>query len=396
MSFVLLLVLPASAETYQLGPQDVVSLRVVTWDDASATYVPMEGITGEYKVSVSGVIALPVIGSIQASGTTPEDLSDRVAESLKTSAGLFQLPIVSLEVQTYRPFYVIGEVSSPGAYSWRPQLTASKALALAGGITRGRDGATSDASVYRDVSSLQSVQVDLMRFRARAARLEAELTQSAEITFPASMAHPDGPEAVERIMAEERSILETRLSTFQRGTESNEALIELHQTELAALQGKLEGQKLQIESAREQVENLRTLVERGTVPLTRLISSERTLLDLGAEELDLNTAIFRARQRIGETERDQLQIVNDRQNDILRQLQDTRRRIELETKRETMLVGLAALSGVQPVDVPVQLYMQVRRSGPDGEMSILPIGPDAKILPDDVLEVELRLGVDAE
>jgi protein involved in polysaccharide export with SLBB domain len=388
--------LPAVAQTYLLGPEDVVSLRVVTWDDASASYVPMEGITGEYKVSVSGAIALPVVGRIQAVGITPEDLSESVAEALKTSAGLFQLPVVSLEISTYRPFYIAGDVNNPGAYAWRPQLTASKALALAGGTLRTRDASVNEASIYRDISSLQSVQVELVRMRAREARLEAELTQQTEITFHNLQAHPDGPEAVELIKQEERSILETRLASYVRSTQSNEALIALHETELAGLQGKLEGQRLQIESAREQTENLRTLVERGTVPASRVLSAERTLLDLSAEELDLNTAIFRARQRIGETQRDQLQMVNDRENDVLRQLQDTRRRIELDTKRESMLVGLAALSGVQPVDVPVELYMQVRRPTADGGSSVLPVGPDDAVLPGDVFEVQLRVGVDTQ
>lgn len=378
----------ASAQDYLLGPEDIVSVRVAIWDDATSNYVPMQAISGDYEVSVAGTISMPVVGSIAAEGATIEDVGTLVAESLRESAGLLQLPVVSLQILEYRPFYVSGDVTNPGAYTWRPQLTAVKALALSGGLLRAREGQIDEASGFREVNQLQSVQVELVRLRAREARLIAELADTETIEFPEQIYHPDGPEVVERIKAEERSILTTRLESKKRAIQSNEALIELYRTELSSLQSKLEGQKRQIEITREQVENLTKLVERGTVPANRLITMERTLMDQNADELDMNTAIFRARQRIGETQRDLLQLTDNRRQQIVAELQDARHNIVLQTKREEMFSGLAAMSGIRPVNTPYVVKMNVRRLV-GGETVVRSIGPDDLILPGDVFQVEL-------
>ena len=117
-------------------------------------------------------------------------------------------------------------------------------------------------------------------------------------------------------------------------------------------------------------------------------SSERTLTQLNGQLLDITSSMFRARQRIGEAERDQLEFADNRRHDAMTQLQETRRRLELEAKREAMLIGLAAESGVSPVDLPLQTRMRVRRAE-NGEVSVLQIGPDDLIRPGDVFEIEL-------
>ena len=385
----------AAAEEYLLGPEDLVSVRVATWDDATATYVPMQAITGDYKVSVGGMISLPVVGSVMAEGQTPEALGDRVAERLQSSAGLFQLPAVSLQIVEYRPIYITGDVSNPGSYAWRPTLTATKALAIAGGVLRAREDAFDEASGFREVNLLQAVQVELAQLKTRAARLEAELTGTSTIDFPDPIFHPDGPHVVERIKADEREIMAIRLESQKRSIESNEALIALYETELASLESKIVGQQRQLELTREQVENLKSLEERGLVPANRLISMEQNLMDQSAEELDLNTAIFRARQRIGETQRDLLQITDNRRQQVMSELQSTRHEIVLQTKREEMLAGLAAMSGVRPVNTTFVTDMRVRRSE-NGEVAVVSVGPDDMILPGDVFEVELRLEMSSE
>ncbi|KJZ18497.1 polysaccharide biosynthesis/export family protein [Loktanella sp. S4079] len=385
----------AGADTYLLGAEDVVSVRVATWDDATATYVPMQAISGDYTVSAGGMVSLPVVGSVVAAGQSPEELGAAVAERLQMSAGLFQLPAVSLQIIEYRPVYITGDVSNPGSYEWQPGLTATKALALAGGILRAREEAFDEASGFREINLLQSVQVELAQLRARGARLQAELTGTSDIDFPDPIYHPDGTHVVDRIKEDERAIMVMRIESQLRAIESNEALIALYATELASLESKLAGQQRQLELTREQVENLKSLEERGLVPASRLISMEQNLMDQNAEELDLNTAIFRARQRIGETQRDLLQLKDNRRQQIMTELQNTRHEIVLQSKREEMLAGLAAMSGVRPVNTVFVTNMQVRRND-GGSVAVVPVGPDEPILPGDVFEVELALQMSEE
>lgn len=379
-----------ASSPYLLGPEDSVSLRVVAWNEESASYEPMEALTGTYTVAPDGSLAVPIAGQISAGGATAEAVSAEIAARLQAATGLYQAPAVSMQILAYRPFYVSGDAAAPGAYAWRPGLTASKALALAGGLyrSRSRGQMQGEDAEYRLVNSLRGTQVELVRMRARQARLLAEQAGTEMIAFPEGLRHPDGPEAVARIQSEETAIFDIRGESLRRSIESNEALIALYQTELAALNGKLEGQRRQVEMARDQAEKLRRLVDRGAVVASRLVDAERILTNLNAEELDLNTAIFRARQRIGETRRDLLQVVDNRRHEVVAQLQDTRRKIELETKREAMFLGLAASQGSVLGDLPLSLRMNVRRDTHNG-VEVFAVGPDDAVLPGDVFEVSL-------
>jgi protein involved in polysaccharide export with SLBB domain len=43
-------------------------------------------------------------------------------------------PRVTAEVETYRPFFIFGEVTTPGQYPYVADMTVEKAIAIAGGF----------------------------------------------------------------------------------------------------------------------------------------------------------------------------------------------------------------------------------------------------------------------
>jgi polysaccharide export outer membrane protein len=49
--------------------------------------------------------------------------------------GYMKDPHVSLQVSTYRPFFIVGEVMKPGSYTYVNGMTVINAVALAGGYT---------------------------------------------------------------------------------------------------------------------------------------------------------------------------------------------------------------------------------------------------------------------
>lgn len=109
---------------YQLGVGDKV--RVTVFGE--------EELTGEYAVGPDGSLALPLIGNIAASGRTPGELQADIADKLSPEYILD--PRVSIDVLTYRPFYILGEVNKPGEYPYSAdQLTVAQAVAVAGGFT---------------------------------------------------------------------------------------------------------------------------------------------------------------------------------------------------------------------------------------------------------------------
>ncbi|WP_119169274.1 polysaccharide biosynthesis/export family protein [Algihabitans albus] len=127
---------------YLLGPGD--EIRVTVFGQPE--------LTGSYLVSDSGQVAVPLIAGIEASGVTADNLAERIAEELRSAEVVLE-PSVSVEVRTYRPFFILGEVAGPGRYPYESDMTVLTAVAIAGGftdrgrrdlfeITRARDGTT--------------------------------------------------------------------------------------------------------------------------------------------------------------------------------------------------------------------------------------------------------------
>jgi polysaccharide biosynthesis/export protein len=117
--------LPQTAPSaYRLGPGDVV--RLITFGE--------ENLTGEFRVSDSGTIALPLVGLVHAAGLSPDELGANVGEAL-VRTNLLRAPSIAVEIIAYRPIFVLGEVSKPGQYPYQSGMTVVTAVAVAGGFT---------------------------------------------------------------------------------------------------------------------------------------------------------------------------------------------------------------------------------------------------------------------
>jgi polysaccharide export outer membrane protein len=92
-----------------------------------------EGLTNSYSVDVAGVITMPLIGSVPARGCTPAELAAAITSRLQN--GFIREPYVAVEIEAYRPFFILGEVAAPGQYPFVPNMTAESAIAIAGGFT---------------------------------------------------------------------------------------------------------------------------------------------------------------------------------------------------------------------------------------------------------------------
>jgi protein involved in polysaccharide export with SLBB domain len=117
---------PSIAETveYQLGAGD--GLRVIFYGE--------DKLNGEYRIGSNGRLALPLIGEVPASGQTLPQLQDRIAAAYRKGGYLLD-PKVAVEILSYRPFFVLGEVNAPGQYPFIPGMTVRQAVATAKGYT---------------------------------------------------------------------------------------------------------------------------------------------------------------------------------------------------------------------------------------------------------------------
>lgn len=96
------------------------------------TVFNQENLSGDVTVDPTGNVTLPLVGNIRAGGVTANELARRIQQAL-ISNNLLQAPNVSVEVQTFRPFYVLGEVRQPGEFPYTIGMTVLSAIARAGG-----------------------------------------------------------------------------------------------------------------------------------------------------------------------------------------------------------------------------------------------------------------------
>ena len=116
--------MPVAYETaYQLDAGD--KLRVVVYGQ--------EGLTNTYAISAGGSITMPLIGSVPARGRTPAGLAADITARLRN--GFIRDPSVAVEIEAYRPFFILGEVAAPGQYPYVPNMSVESAVAIAGGFS---------------------------------------------------------------------------------------------------------------------------------------------------------------------------------------------------------------------------------------------------------------------
>ncbi|TWF56695.1 polysaccharide biosynthesis/export family protein [Neorhizobium alkalisoli] len=134
---------PKSFEQAALQPY-----RLDSGDRLRVSVFEQPGLTNTYTVDQAGYIAFPLIGQVAARGQTMPALEGAIAAKLKQ--GYLRDPDVTIEVDRYRPVFVMGEVGRPGQYSYVPGMTAQNAVAIAGGFTS--RGNRSDIDLTRKIN----------------------------------------------------------------------------------------------------------------------------------------------------------------------------------------------------------------------------------------------------
>jgi polysaccharide export outer membrane protein len=114
---------PLPEPSYALDTGD--KLRIVVFGQ--------DGLSNSYFVDAAGQVTMPLIGPVTARGLTTQQFARAIADRLRN--GFIREPHVAIEVETYRPFFILGEVTQPGQYPYVPNMTVETAVAIAGGYT---------------------------------------------------------------------------------------------------------------------------------------------------------------------------------------------------------------------------------------------------------------------
>lgn len=128
LAFVMMLFIAASSHgqsdegEYLLGAGDFIGIHVYNEPDLSL----------DAEIDRAGFVSFPFLGEVSAQSLTTPQLALSIENGLR--GDYLVDPHVQVTVIRYRPFYIHGQVYSPGGYPYQPGLTVDMAIALAGGL----------------------------------------------------------------------------------------------------------------------------------------------------------------------------------------------------------------------------------------------------------------------
>ncbi|MCJ2180020.1 polysaccharide biosynthesis/export family protein [Novosphingobium album (ex Hu et al. 2023)] len=123
----------AATATRPLPSVDLVEYRLAPGDRLRLDVFREEGFSGEYVINDQGMIGLPQVGDVQAAGKTLAQLRGELTATLRQD--YVRNARISLDVVSYRPIYILGEVAKPGEYAYTGGMSVYALVAKAGGFT---------------------------------------------------------------------------------------------------------------------------------------------------------------------------------------------------------------------------------------------------------------------
>lgn len=123
---------PSMPQAVAMGPEDS-GYGLDSGDKLRVVVFGQDGLSASYAVDTSGSITMPLIGAVPARGRTPAQLQAAIGAKLRQ--GYVREPHVAVEIEAYRPFFILGEVTLPGQYPYVSNMTVETAVAIAGGYS---------------------------------------------------------------------------------------------------------------------------------------------------------------------------------------------------------------------------------------------------------------------
>ncbi len=308
------------------------SYPLATGDSLAITVFGEPDLSGDFEVDSLGLLSLPLIGRVQATGLDAGELEAAIVEKLKD--GYLKNPRVIVEVRAYRPFYILGGVKSPGRYPYVIGMTVLNAIALLGGYyATEEDDLRSRLAVTRGRESLNLLRGDYRVAIIREARLIAERDGLEEIAFPQEvLQNQNDPKVAEQIEGETR-IFTTRRENLTGAVAILKINISNFHEEISALKAEMKSAARQIKLLNMEIEGLESLLAKGYTRRPRLLALKRTLAGLEANRRGKQAFIARARQNIGGAELEIIKLRQDRHSGVVAQLQGVQNEISKLEKR---------------------------------------------------------------
>jgi polysaccharide export outer membrane protein len=368
---------------YHLGPGDVLQLGVFGVPDFGR----------RVTVNIDGSISVPFLGEVKAEGLSIHDLRVALSDGL-VKDGRIQSADVTVEMVEYRPFYISGDVSRPGAVPYRPGLTVRHAIALAGGYDALRFRTENPLMTAPDLKSEnESLWIDLARARARAISLKAELNASNDIDLSPIYSAPLQRSTLDEIASFEQSDLKMRIENYAKQRAFLQSSLQSAEATITALEATRQRNEEAIQLQQDAVDRMTASAAKGLVMATRIDDERHSLAEIRSQQGDSESRLVQARHDRDEIARN-IEIQDEQHR---AQLNDNLRDTTIQTEKLAAQIKASSEKLLYTGAVKAQLRGG-SNGGPElviyrktnGETTQIAAKEDTEILPDDMLEVSIR------
>jgi protein involved in polysaccharide export with SLBB domain len=124
---------PVASDAPPIPPTHVAS-ALQGGDQLKIIVMGEDTLSGIYDISPAGSVTMPLVGAVNAAGHTTSEVAHALT-SAYVNGKFLQDPKISVSVVSYRPIYLLGEVTTPGRYTYTSGIDVLGAVATAGGFT---------------------------------------------------------------------------------------------------------------------------------------------------------------------------------------------------------------------------------------------------------------------
>jgi polysaccharide biosynthesis/export protein len=384
---------PARAE-YRLQGGDVVEISV--------SGVPE--LKQRAPVQLDGSITFPVVGTFMVEGVEFSEIRGKIQSALaskifriRTPDGrelsrMFERDEVAATIVEYRPVFITGDVTRPGEQAFRPRMTVRQALASAGGFSApARANATSfDAAGLR--SEYITIWLSLAREHVRVWRIRSELGENIDLDQKAIPPAPVPDEVLSQIVKLEIEQRTARSADNERAKAFLRRSIEEADKQVVVLTEQKQAEEDGVQLDNQELQKARAAYGNGMLPSPRVAEFRRAVLYSATRQLQTTNQLMQVKRSRAEFARELEKIDDQRQIDLLAELQDatvklTGERAKLRGVEEKL--QLAGLSPPRPSDGANKADITVFSSGTSGKERHT-ADADTELQPGDVIEVALR------
>ena len=375
----------ARAEVYRLQAGDVISFDFL--DDAE---LPVS-----LTVDGDGQAQFPLVGGVGITGLTVVEALEKLRKEYKDRQLLVD-PKIALNIATYKPIFVLGEVKNPGSFPYYPGLTVDQAIGLAGGtLTAASSAADKIMTRARLRGEIDGAEVEIVHEAIYAARLAAQLrgAETIDLNDAPEIAQPYLKKAsLESVLEIEEKILETDLITTKAQIEILTQSIAETEASLKILADLETEQKGVVEMNERDLARVTNLRKRELNTETDLARVKNTTSNEKSQLLEIYAEISRSKLQLGNRKLELAKLQADRQNDILLKLQEREAAIKkLESTRqsaEEQFYLIASIAADERKRDQISFAYEVRRPK-NGVSTVIDGAPFTELLPGDVVAVSI-------